>query len=36
MKKLEFKLDKTMFKSKDNGFTIARVHPLNNKEISLI
>ena len=35
MKKLEFKLDKTMFKSKDNGFTIARVHPLNNKEISL-
>lgn len=35
MKKLEFKLDKTMFKSKDNGFTIARVYPLNNKEISL-
>src|SRR5699024_9274462 len=35
MKKLEFELDKIMFKSKDNGFTIARVYPLNSKEVSL-
>ena len=35
MKKLEFELDKIMFKSKDNGFTIARVYPLNSKDISL-
>ena len=35
MKKLEFELDKIMFKSKDNGFTIARVYPLNSKNISL-
>lgn len=35
MKKLEFELDKIMFKSKDNGFTIARVYPLNNKDIHL-
>lgn len=30
MKKLEFKLDKVMFKSKDNGFTICRVFPIND------
>lgn len=33
MKKLEFELDKIMFKSKDNGFTIARVYPLDRKSV---